>query len=373
MARIEQRASLAGAALAAGAILLAGCATEPPTPSSRPRPDDVRAQLVSMLPAGLADRTGWATDIYAALSALGIEPSVEHLCSVVAVTAQESGFRVDPAVPGLGRIARQEIDRRAERAGVPKLLVHGALQLPSPNGRSYAERIDNARTEKELSDAFDDMIGAVPMGRRLFAGYNPVHTAGPMQVSIDFAQRQIEMKPYPYPMTGPVRDEVFTRRGGLYFGIAHLLDYPAGYDKPIYRFADFNAGRYASRNAAFQSAVSAASGIPLELDGDLVRHGSDRDKPGNTEVAVRSLAGRLGIGEGDVRDALEKQGEPGFEQTRLYRRVFELAEQLERHTLPRAVVPQIKLQSPKITRPLTTDWFARRVDSRFQRCMAPPG
>ena len=362
--------------LLAGSVLLAGCASEPPSPPlpPQPRPDDVRAQIVSMLPAGLADRKGWATDIYAALSALRIEPSTEHLCSVLAVTAQESSFRVDPAVPGLGRIAWQEIDRRAERAGVPRLLVHGALQLPSSDGRSYATRIDNAKTEKDLSNAFDDIIGTVPLGRRLFAGYNPVHTAGPMQVSIDFAQRQIERRPYPYPMTGSVRDEVFTRRGGLYFGIAHLLDYAAGYDRPIYRFADFNAGRYASRNAAFQSAVSTASGIPLELDGDLVRHDGDgdRDRPGNTELAVRTLAGRLGLGDGDVRTALEQEAEPSFAQTRLYARVFELAEQLERRTLPRAVVPQIKLQSPKISRQLTTDWFAHRVDSRFQRCMAQP-
>ena len=30
----------------------------------------------------------------------------------------------------------------------------------------------------------------VPMGRTLFGGFNPVHTGGPMQVSIDFAEQQ---------------------------------------------------------------------------------------------------------------------------------------------------------------------------------------
>jgi hypothetical protein len=32
-------------------------------------------------------------------------------------------------------------------------------------------------------------------------------------------------------------------------------------------------------------------------------------------------------------------------------------------------VPRIPLTSPKITRPLTTDWFASRVESRYEACM----
>jgi hypothetical protein len=34
------------------------------------------------------------------------------------------------------------------------------------------------------------------------------------------------------------------------------------------------------------------------------------------------------------------------------------------------VVPNITLSSPKITRKLTTEWFARRVEERYKRCMA---
>src|SRR5678815_5127977 len=255
----------------AGVAVLAGCASEPsPGVAPAPRPEDVRAQIVSLLPPALADRPGWAVDIYAALAAMRIEPRIENVCAVLAVTEQESSYRADPTVPRLGQLAREEIDRRAERAGVPKLLVPAALGLRSPDTRTWSERIEAARTEKELSDLFEDFIGQVPLGQRLLAGYNPVRTGGPMQVSIDFAERHVKAKPYPYRMTGSVRDEVFTRRGGLYFGVAHLLDYPAAYDQPVYRFADFNAGQYASRNAAFQNAVSVASGVALDLDGDLV-------------------------------------------------------------------------------------------------------
>ena len=367
--RIARLASTLTVALA----VLAGCASGPGSTPGPTRPEDVRARIVALMPASVSDRAGWALDIYAALAALGIEPSAAHVCSVLAVVEQESTYRADPAVPGLGKIARDEIDRRADRAGVPKLLVSAALQLRSPDSRTYSERIDAAKSEKELSDLFEDFIAQVPLGQRFFAGYNPVRTGGPMQVSIEFAEVHIKSRSYPYRMTGSVRDEVFTRRGGLYFGIAHLLDYPAHYDQPIYRFADFNAGQYASRNAAFQNAVSAASGIALDLDGDLVLPGGDRAKAGSTEAAVRSLAPRLDVGEGEIRRALEQEGRADFEQTPVYGRVFELAEQVGKRPLPRAVLPRIRLQSPKITRPLTTEWFARRVDERFQRCLARAG
>lgn len=366
LSRVSRRALLTTAA----ALVLAGCL---PQQGKAPRhPGEVRAQIVKLLPVATADRQGWATDIHAALAVLGIDPSAQNICAALAVTEQESTYTADPVVPGLAGIARAEIEQRASRLGVPKFFVDAALRIDSPDGRSYAQRIASVRTERELSQLYEEFIDSVPMGRRLFEQANPVRTGGPMQVSIAFAEAFAKERSYPYPIDGTIRNEVFSRRGGMYFGIAHLLAYQASYEQPLYRFADFNAGLYASRNAAFQKAVSLASGVPLTLDGDLIRHraSDDANPVGATELAVRVLARPLAMSESQIRRALERGHRHDFEESELYQRVFKLAEEMEGKRLPRAVIPNIRLQSPKITRKLTTEWFATRVDKRYRNCVA---
>ncbi|AWI79337.1 hypothetical protein CEW87_08130 [Parazoarcus communis] len=354
--------------------LLAGCSGTirdfEPAPAS---PAEIRAHVARLLPPGTKDRDGWATDVQVAFTSLELTPSVSNLCAALAVAEQESGITADPPVAGLPKIAWSEIERRADKLGIPMLAVRIALKLPSPNGDSYGERLDTVRTERELSLIFEDFISMVPLGKRLFGDLNPVRTAGAMQVSVAFAEQHAKRRTYPYLVPDSIRREVFTRHGGMYFGIAHLLDYPANYDSPLYRFADFNAGRYASRNAAFQKAVSAASGIKLALDGDLIIHGKAASDPGATERAVRTLGKSIDMDERAIRRALEEGDTEGFEDTRLYKRVFELAEQREGRPLARAVLPQIALAGPKISRKLTTGWFAKRVETRYRRCLARGG
>ena len=97
-----------------------------------------------------------------------------------------------------------------------------------------------------------------------------------------------------------------------------LLNYPANYSAPIFRFADFNAGWYASRNAAFQNAVGKASGVKLVMDGDSILYGSS--EPGKTELAVRKLAGKLGMSESEIHRQLQKGDSLAFEDPRCTRR-----------------------------------------------------
>lgn len=347
-------------------LLLAGCTTKSTAPvSATAKPVDVETVAKQKIPAGVQDRSDWAKDLATTFKSQNIAPSEENICSVLAVAQQESNLVADPAVPGLNKIAWKEIDRRAEKLHIPAFLVRTALLIKSPNGKSYSERLDNVKTEGQLSAIFDDFIDMVPMGQKLFGNLNPVHTGGPMQVSIAFAEQH--RAGYPWKMEGTVRQEVFTRRGGLWFGTYHLLNYPASYSQPLYRFADFNAGWYASRNAAFQNAVSKATGVKLALDGDLILYNTDT--PGSTELAVRKLASNLDMSESQIHRALQKGDSLDFEKTDLYEQVYALADKKAGKKLPREMLPGITLESPKITRNLTTAWFAKRVDERRAACM----
>lgn len=346
-------------------LWLAGCATQTTQPERRPAAE-VQSQIVLLMPQSVRDASDWAKDIQIAFDHLGIETDKSHLCAALAVIAQESGFEADPRVPGLAKIARQEILRRAKQHHIPAFVVDAALKLKSPDGRSYGARIDSVRTERQLSEIFEDLISLVPLGQRLFGDANPVHTGGSMQVSIAWSEAFADAHDYPYRYTS-IRHEVFSRRGGLYFGIAHLLAYPVSYSYMRYRFADFNAGLYASRNAAFQQAVTLLSGRKLALDGDLISY--DGKTVGATEAAVLSLAQKLGLSERDIRDSLRLGESAQFEQSRLYQRVYALADAKNGSTLPRATLPRIRLESPKISRKLTTAWFAKRVDTRYRTCL----
>lgn len=359
-------------------LLLAGCASDPGAPAQdaaaiaklpkamQPRkPADMKTRIVRFLPRQVPDKQGWANDVVTALTSQGLTVSDHNVCSVLAVAEQEATYQADPVVPNLSKIAWKEINARAGRLLIPEFVVRTALSINSPTGKTYAERIDRVRTEREMSEIFEDMIGMLPMGKRLFGNLNPVRTGGPMQVSIAFAEANA--RGYPYPVKDSIRHEVFTRRGGIWFGTKHIFGYPADYPDTLYRFADFNAGWYASRNAAFQAAVSRLSGKSLALDGDLVRYNSD--KPGNTELAVYSLASRVNMSKKAISQSLRLGDSSDFAKSDLYHRVFTLADKQAGKRLPRAILPGIQLKSPKITRNLTTAWFAKRVDDREQACV----
>ena len=302
---------------------------------------------------------------------LGIPQSPENLCAVIAVIGQESSFQAEPVIPQLPRIIRNELEKRRAHYHLPKAVVEAALAMKSPDGRRYEERIQALRTENDLNRLYDDMLSALPLGKTLFGHQPLVRTGGPMQVSLAFAQQEQKKGRYPYPMTGSLRDEVFSRRGGVYFGVANLLDYPSGYDRMLYRFADYNAGRYSSRNAGFQAAIQRFRGHALGLDGDLLRYDGAGHPQANSETfeALRTLSPPLPQTEAELRRDLSREKEADFDQTPLWLEI-DKRQVLGGggHLKPR--VPEIRLVSPKITSGLTTQGFAQRVDGRYQACLA---
>jgi hypothetical protein len=334
------------------------------------------ARATGIAAAGdLADRAGWAADIQTAFHVLDIPPSTENLCAAMAVTEQESGYKADPVVPGLARIAREEIERRAARLKIPRLATAAALKVKSTDGRSYADRIAAVRTERQLSELFEEFIGRVPLGQRLFGDANPVRTGGPMQVAIAFAEDHADEHGYPHATETSIRREVFTRRGGMHFGIAHLLGYPNAYQRHLYRFTPtFNAGWYASRNAAFQAAVTVASGKPLALDGDLILHdrGFGQSRVGATEAATLSLAGPLDMSESAIRP---RAGERRRVRVRAVPTSTSVCLRLAERRVgkPLAACRDAAHHAGKSEnqpQTLTTEWFATRVQARYQRCVS---
>jgi len=85
------------------------------------------------------------------------------------------------------------------------------------------------------------------------------------------------------------------------------------------------------------------------------------------------LAKRLDMSVAAIHRDLQRGATHAFERTELYERVLALADKVHRDPVPRALVPRIRLRSPKITRKLTTEWFANRVDERFKQCLLRSG
>jgi len=330
---------------------------------------------------------GWGTDVFRALERNGITPTRSNLCSVMAVIEQESTFTANPEVKGLGKLAEREIRAKLSQLPLPLAAAQGVnwflATKPKPE-KSYLALIRAAKTERDLDLVFRNMafflfrhfastrlLSAPPLARRVDA-INPVGTLGSMQVSIAYAIAEVERaKGTRLGMAAiwKLRDELYTRAGGVTYGTRMLLGYRAAYPSRLYVFADYNAGRYASRNAAFQHMVAELSGAALALDGDLLAYEGDAPKPepSATEQALRGL--KLGLDETQIRADLAKGKAYEFRDTESYSRVAAAYEKKTGRKPPYATLPQITLKSPKIRHAMTTESFARAVMRRYERCM----
>ena len=375
---------------------MGGCASRPePTAAlaSSPAPPLTARQVAALIPDRVADQAGWGEAIWNGLAANGLAVDRAAACAVIAVIGQESGFQENPVVPGLARIVRARIDRYKTKLGpLGDPLFERLLEGRAPgDARPFTRRLDTVRTERDVDVLFRDLLAYYQFNHpALFqaAGWagklvdvdelaelNPVTTAGSMQVSVRFATQWAQAHGGAGATSADVRDALYTRAGGVYYGAARLLGFPARYDQALYRFADYNAGYYASRNAAVQEQLSRLTGSALALDGDLLayqRNGAPSDAESATARAVRAFAERFAprLSPRQIQRDLLTEKTLGFEDTETYRAIKAAAEQRAGRPAAYARLPEVTLDSPKLSRPLSTAWFARAVERRNESCLS---
>lgn len=337
----------------------------------------------------VSDSNGWAADMHDVLRQHDLDRSRENICATIAIIDQESGFVADPAVPGLGKLSETALREKFGRIPIAGSIALSWLEQSPSAEDSYMSRIRNAKTERDLDLAYrrfvDDMSNRASMGSIVNSGLlnkiiedrNEIETAGSMQVSVKFAIKTANKRRW-LPMSlsdaYAVRDQLYTRSGGMYYGIKQLLDYETGYSRKIFRFADYNAGRYASRNAAFQKIISELGTTSLALDGDLLHY--DKDEPASrvsaTEKALRDVSNKfeMKLGKADIRKDLLRGLDLDFASTPTFLRIRNLHREQTGKNAPYAILPDIDLSSPKISRRMTTASFATSVNKRYQACLA---
>ncbi len=358
-------------------------------PGSGTLPRLSAADITALVPK-IPDRAAWGKAVADALVANGLETEPPAVCAVLAIIGQESGFHEDPMVPGLAKVVQTRLAAYQSRLGpLGGPIFRRLLAARAPaDPRSFDDRLQAVRTERDLDLVFRDMLayyegaypgafGAAQLAGKLFdvrsfAELNPITTAGPMQVSVEFAEAWAREH---HGQPASVRDALYTRDGGVYYGTARLFGHPAGYSKMLYRFADYNAGVYASRNAALQAQLSRVTGRKLVLDGDFLAYGRDGDP--TDEVTQTMLALRLfrdlyrtNLSDRRLRDDARREKTLAFESTETYRAIKAVYQEEMGAVPDYAVVPQVMLDSPKLSRPRSTAWFAQSVDRRFASCLS---
>ena len=342
-------------------------------------------QLARYVRSDVKEPLAWATDVREALVLAGQRPDADHACQVLATIEQESGYEADPAVPGLADIVMTELE--AEVQDKLGFLGPKALELVldvGPEGQpTFRDRLQGVRTERELDLVFRDLVDFHGEHAPLVAGalralfpkleerLNPISTAGSMQVQVIWSQ-QHEVSAGMDRDT--VRDLLYTLEGGIRYGTLRLFDHDAAYDDPIYRFADFNAGQYASRNAAFQAALAKVTGTELAPDGDLLiynKRGKPTDQVGHTMGAI--LAWRADkapeLEEAAVWRQVKKEKKQAFERTEVWSRVRADYAAMAGKEAPYARIPDVSLDSPKLKGDWSTATFAERVKKRYTDCL----
>lgn len=343
-------------------------------------------ELEDLIPNRVKEPLSWATDIVAISDELKIARTAENMCTIVAVVDQESNFIADPTVPGLGKKAIKEINERLEDKLGKTMAGYFNNMLktkPTPED-NYLSQLEKVKTERELDELYREMFefyskeyhvnllaGAAKLvGQNIAENFNPITTLGSMQVHIRYAK---EHNPK-LQSTNVLRDELYKQYGGLYYGIHRLMMYETHYDKPLYRFADYNSGMYSSRNAAFQETFNKLAKTKLDLDGDMLLYNKDGDprmqKSGTEEAFILYFSTiPTAPTASQIRKDLKLEKTKAFEETETYQFVMNRYKDKIGKDAHYAIMPKVVISGPKLSRDYNTNWFAERVNGRYKKCM----
>lgn len=351
-------------------------------------------QISTIIPTRVKDRKSWAEDIYSITDELRIPQTKENICSIIAVVDQESNFVADPHVPGLGIKAVKEVEDRFDEKFKDKLgeSIGGTVaeyfqqvlrNQPTPED-NYLKQMRKVSTERQLDELYREIFAhmskhyhvsaltgaAKIIGQDIGEKLNPITTLGSMQVHISYAKDHKRQS----GNIAALRTDLYSQYGGLYYGIHRLMMYPAQYDKSIYRFADYNSGMYSSRNAAFQSMLNDLTAAELSLDGDLLlynKNGGIRAEKSESERELINVfaSNNVLITPRQIRSDLKSEKEAKFEKTQTYKAVIDLYETKIGKKSFYAIMPEVIISGPKLSRDYNTNWFATRVNGRYETCM----
>lgn len=343
-------------------------------------------QVSQMIPNRVKEREVWASEIVTLSKQFGLKIDAQNMCSIIAVVDQESNFDANPVVSGLGSTVVKELKAKLEQKLGKTMAGYFEVMLttkPTPEN-SYLKQMSKVKTERELDHIYREMfdfysktykVSAITnaakfVGQDIGELFNPVNTLGSMQVHIRYAKDHKRSMMNNHQL----RDELYTRQGGLYYGIHRLMLYPAKYSQPLYRFADYNSGIYSSRNAAFQSMLNHVTGAKLALDGDLLLYDKDGDiqlqKSSTEQLIIQYFAKDANAPNPTViRRDLKTEKTAEFENTATYQYVRLKYEAKAKKDAPYAIMPQVAITGPKINRDLKTNWYAENVNRRYQQCM----
>lgn len=370
-ARSPLQSSVHVIVLLLASILLSACGSMPVTEPSGLSSPQIH-QLVHQTSSNKQTEPAWANSIRHALLDLELGVTERNVCAAIAIIDQESSFHADPAVPGISKLLQKKLDAARKNNLLLAQLIKLRLDSQAANGRTFRQNIAQIRTEKQLGEWYQEFT-ASRLTQPLLALINKdldtlISTVGSMQVSVDFARDYAQKHGH---QISDMRQHLFTRDGGIYYGIAHLLDGGQNYSDMIYYFADFNAGHFASRNAGFQRMVNALSNARLRADGDLLifAPGKNPTDSNSFRATIRTLKQhQQSLALHQVKKDFKTSTGPLFSGTLTYQTISQLHAGKFGNVIY-ASLPSIHLKSEKISRKLTTRWFAKQVKRRYNRCL----